>query len=58
MPTIPSKMKPQGVAIAEPELIEKEVDILLVGGGMGNCGAAFEACSWIDIGRHSVTSQH
>ena len=48
MPTIPSKIKPQGVAIGEPELVELDTDILLVGGGMGNCGAAYEACSWID----------
>ena len=25
-----------------PEIIEEEVDILLIGGGMACCGAAFE----------------
>ena len=34
MPTIPVKDEPKGVALAEPELIEKDVDILIVGGGM------------------------
>ncbi len=48
MPTIPVKDEPKGVALAEPELIEKDVDILIVGGGMGACGAAFEACRWAD----------
>jgi len=55
MPQIPVKEVPRGVALAEPELIEKDVDILLVGGGMGNCGAAFEVCRWADkIGGISV----
>jgi adenylylsulfate reductase subunit A len=31
-----------------PEVIEEEVDILLIGGGMGACGAAFEAGPWLD----------
>lgn len=31
---------------AEPEIIEHETDILLVGGGMANCGAAYEAARW------------
>jgi adenylylsulfate reductase subunit A len=48
MPTIPSKIPAQGVAIAEPEVVELDTDILMVGGGMGNCGAAFEACRWGD----------
>ncbi|MHC1791578.1 adenylyl-sulfate reductase subunit alpha [Solidesulfovibrio sp.] len=48
MPTIPVKDEPKGVALAEPELIEKDVDILFVGGGMGCCGAAFEAVRWAD----------
>ncbi|MBF0517858.1 MAG: adenylyl-sulfate reductase subunit alpha [Nitrospirae bacterium] len=29
-----------------PEMIEVETDILLIGGGMANCGAAFEATRW------------
>jgi adenylylsulfate reductase, subunit A len=48
MPRIPMKEEPKGLPLAEPEVIEKEVDILMVGGGMGNCGAAFEAARWID----------
>ncbi|MBF0536777.1 MAG: adenylyl-sulfate reductase subunit alpha [Nitrospirae bacterium] len=29
-----------------PEMVEIETDILLIGGGMANCGAAFEAARW------------
>ena len=31
-----------------PEIIEEEVDILLIGGGMGACGAAYELGPWLD----------
>jgi adenylylsulfate reductase subunit A len=31
-----------------PQIIEEEVDILLIGGGMACCGAAFEVMRWID----------
>ncbi len=31
-----------------PEVIEEEVDILLIGGGMGACGAAYELGPWLD----------
>ncbi|MFZ0789181.1 MAG: adenylyl-sulfate reductase subunit alpha [Chromatiaceae bacterium] len=31
-----------------PEVIEEEIDILVIGGGMGACGAAFEAGPWLD----------
>jgi adenylylsulfate reductase subunit A len=31
---------------AEPEIVEIETDILLVGGGMACCGAAYEAARW------------
>ena len=48
MPRIPVKEEPRGIALAEPTVEEKDVDILLVGGGMGCCGAAFEACRWAD----------
>jgi len=54
MPTIPVKDEPKGVALAEPEVIEKDVDVLIVGGGMGACGAAFEACRWADKAGVSV----
>ncbi|CAM2059670.1 Adenylylsulfate reductase subunit alpha [Desulfovibrionales bacterium] len=46
MPRIPVKEIPKGLALAEPEIIEKDVDILLVGGGMGCCGAAIEVVAW------------
>jgi adenylylsulfate reductase subunit A len=48
MPTIPVKECPKGVAVAEPTVKEHQLDILLVGGGMGNCGAAVEAVRWAD----------
>ena len=31
-----------------PEVVEEEVDILLIGGGMACCGAAFEIMRWAD----------
>jgi adenylylsulfate reductase, subunit A len=31
-----------------PEIVEEEVDILIVGGGMGACGAAYEIVPWLD----------
>ena len=30
-----------------PEIIEEEVDILIIGGGMAACGAAFEVGKWV-----------
>jgi adenylylsulfate reductase subunit A len=30
----------------DPQIIEKDVDILLIGGGMACCGAAFEVMPW------------
>jgi adenylylsulfate reductase subunit A len=48
MPRIPMKEEAKGVALAEPEIVEKYVDMLVVGGGMGNCGVAYEACRWMD----------
>lgn len=48
MPMIPVKESPRGVAIAEPAVKEHDVDILLVGGGMGCCGTAVEAVRWAD----------
>lgn len=46
MPMIPVKEMSRGVAIAEPTVTEHDVDILIVGGGMGSCGVAFEAVAW------------
>ena len=34
MPKIPVKIPSQGVPVAAPEIIEKDVDILMVGGGL------------------------
>lgn len=31
-----------------PQVVEEEVDILLIGGGMACCGAAYEAMRWIE----------
>jgi len=31
-----------------PEVVEEEVDILLIGGGMACCGAAYEVMRWAD----------
>lgn len=31
-----------------PEIVEEEVDILLIGGGMACCGAAYEAMRWME----------
>ena len=41
MPQIPVKDTVKGLALAEPEVVELETDILMVGAGMGNCGTAF-----------------
>jgi len=46
MPRIPVKESAKGVAIAEPTIVEHDVDILMIGGGMGNCGTAWEAVAW------------
>ncbi|MCA1742376.1 MAG: adenylyl-sulfate reductase subunit alpha [Desulfonatronovibrio sp.] len=48
MPVIPSKGQNIGIPLAEPEVVELEKDILMVGGGMGCCGAAFEIKKWAD----------
>jgi adenylylsulfate reductase subunit A len=48
MPQIPVKDVIKGLACAEPEIVEIDTDILMVGGGMGNCGTAFEAVRWAD----------
>ena len=31
-----------------PEIVQEEVDILMIGGGMANCGAAYEIQRWAD----------
>ena len=41
--------KPQGElkAVRDPEVVEKEVDVLIVGGGMAACGSAFVVKKWL-----------
>ena len=34
-----------------PEVIQEEVDILLIGGGMACCGAAYEIMRWADAAK-------
>lgn len=34
--------------IASPEVVEEEIDILIIGGGMGACGTAFELPKWAE----------
>jgi adenylylsulfate reductase subunit A len=34
-----------------PEIVEEEVDILLIGGGMACCGAAFEIMKWVEAAK-------
>jgi adenylylsulfate reductase subunit A len=43
---LPNKPKGELKAVRDPEVIEKEVDILIVGGGMAACGTAFEVKKW------------
>ena len=35
-------------AFGNPEVVEEEVDILIIGGGMGACGAAYEIVPWLE----------
>src|SRR5215469_10345704 len=39
---------PDGLSkgLGKPEVVEEEVDILIIGGGMAACGAAFEIARW------------
>ena len=38
-----------------PEVVEEEVDILIIGGGMAACGAGFEIMRWIEeAGKHGL----
>ncbi len=38
-----------------PEVIEEEVDILIIGGGMAACGAAFEIMRWVEKAKEQGT---
>ncbi len=43
---IPNKPLGELKAVRDPEVEEREVDILIVGGGMAACGTAFEIWKW------------
>ncbi|MBU2521263.1 MAG: adenylyl-sulfate reductase subunit alpha [Proteobacteria bacterium] len=45
---LPNKPLGEIKAVRDPEVVEKEVDILIVGGGMAACGTAFEIKKWTD----------
>jgi adenylylsulfate reductase subunit A len=38
----------------KPEVIQEEVDILLIGGGMACCGAAYEIMRWADAAKKEM----
>jgi len=38
-----------------PEIVEEEIDILLIGGGMACCGAGYEIMRWIDAAKKDGT---
>ncbi|UCD77322.1 MAG: adenylylsulfate reductase subunit alpha, partial [Desulfobacterales bacterium] len=44
---LPNKPAGELKAVRDPEVEEREVDILIVGGGMAACGAAFEVKKWM-----------
>jgi len=43
---LPNKPKGEIKAVRDPQVEEREVDILIVGGGMAACGTAFEIKKW------------
>jgi adenylylsulfate reductase subunit A len=45
---LPNKPKGELKAVRDPEFEERNVDILIIGGGMAACGAAFEVKKWMD----------
>ncbi len=47
---LPNKPLGELKAVRDPEVEEREVDILIVGGGMAACGAAFEVKKWLPEG--------
>ncbi len=44
---LPNKVAGELKAVKDPEVEEREVDILIVGGGMAACGTAFEIKKWL-----------
>ncbi len=47
---LPNKPKGERKAVRDPEVEEREVDVLIVGGGMAACGTAFEVKKWLPEG--------
>ena len=45
---LPNKPLGELPAVVDPEIIEHECDVLIVGGGMAACGTAFEIRKWSD----------
>jgi len=43
---LPNKPNAELLAVRDPEVEERDVDILIVGGGMAACGSAFEIKKW------------
>ncbi|HDH00234.1 MAG TPA: adenylylsulfate reductase subunit alpha, partial [Nitrospirae bacterium] len=39
----------------KPEVVEVETDLLLIGGGMACCGAAYEAARWASANKLKIT---
>jgi len=48
---LPNKPTGERKAVRDPEVEEREVDILIVGGGMAACGTAFEVKKWMSEGQ-------
>ncbi len=48
---LPNKPKGELKAVRDPAVEEREVDFLIVGGGMAACGAAFEIKKWMSPGQ-------
>jgi len=48
---LPNKPMGETKAVRDPEVEEREVDILIVGGGMAACGTAFEINKWKSEGQ-------
>src|SRR4030042_2208920 len=44
---LPNKPKGELKAVKDPAFEEREVDVLIIGGGMAACGAAFEVKKWL-----------
>ncbi|MBU1986310.1 MAG: FAD-binding protein, partial [Proteobacteria bacterium] len=43
---LPNKPNGEIAAVVNPEIVEHDVDVLIVGGGMAACGTAFEIKKW------------